>query len=126
MSVKDRFRKIREHLKLTQEDLSTALGSTRAVIGDIERGKSFPNPSILTSLHFKYNVDLNWLICGSGKMKHSQVLPVEVDGPSEYYPDKDKYIQVLETNMELHKEIKLLKEALEKYRPDIANAGDKK
>ena len=126
MSVNERFKKIREHLKLTQDEMSNALGSTRAVIGDIERGKSFPNPSILTSLHFKYNVDLNWLICGSGKMKHSQVLAVEVDGPAEYYPDKNKYIQALETNMELHKEIKSLKETLEMYRSNIADTGAKK
>ena len=125
MSVNERFRKIRENLKLTQEEMSNVLGSTRAVIGDIERGKSFPNPSILSSLHFKYNIDLNWLICGSGKMKHIQMFPVDGDS-SEYFPDKDKYIKVLETNMELHKEIKSLKEELEKYRINITDTGDKK
>jgi transcriptional regulator with XRE-family HTH domain len=119
MSVSERFRKVRESLKLTQDEMGDSLGSTRAVIGDIERGKSFPNPKILSALHFKYNIDLNWLICGSGKMKHSQVLSVDEGSAGDTFNDKDKYIQALEANMELNREIKILKETLDWYKANL-------
>jgi transcriptional regulator with XRE-family HTH domain len=126
MSVDKRFKKIRELLKLTQDEMSRALGTTRAIVGDIERGKSFPNPLVLTNLHFKYNIDLNWLICGSGKMKHSEMSAVGEGGILEGVPDREKYIQALENNMELNREIKNLKETLEWYKTNYSNTEKKK
>jgi RNA processing factor Prp31 len=59
-------------------------------------------------------------------MRHYEVSQVADSETNEALPDKDKYIQALETNMELNKEIKMLKETLEWYKTNFTDVAKKK
>jgi transcriptional regulator with XRE-family HTH domain len=64
-----RFKKIRQELGLIQEAFATNLGMKQDNYAKIETGKVNPTLKTLIVLHNKYGINLNWLICGSGKMK---------------------------------------------------------
>lgn len=64
-----RFKKIRQELGLIQETFATGLGMKQDNYAKIETGKVNPTLKTLIVLHNKYGINLNWLICGSGKMK---------------------------------------------------------
>jgi transcriptional regulator with XRE-family HTH domain len=85
MSVNERFKNIRAKLKFTQEDFALKLEEKLSSIGDIESGRKLPNSEILEKLHIKYGIDLNWLICGSGKMKLSESGAAQVNEPQTEY-----------------------------------------
>ena len=66
--MKDRLRKIRKELKLTQTEFGTALGKTMRTVQDYEAGKRNITLSLALELQKKFNVNSDWLITGSGAM----------------------------------------------------------
>ena len=112
MSIGQRFKKVREHYRMTQSAFGESLDATQANITDVERGKVFPNPVILENIHKKYMINLNWLLCGTGKMRLDSYSPTPdyiEDSKEEYGIDyKNKYIHSLE-------EVVRLKDKLEWY-----------
>lgn len=105
MSVNERIKKVREALRITQKDLAEKLNVGLSTVADIERGRIYPNHQIISGLHEYFDIDLNWLLCGSGRMKREQITIVE-DPKQEYGSEiKDKYIKVLEENIVLQKQI---------------------
>ena len=63
-----RLKEVRTDLKKSQEQLALELGVTKQAISNIENSKSMPSIQFLSKLAIDYNVNLNYLICGIGKM----------------------------------------------------------
>lgn len=110
MSVNQRFRNIRNSFHLTQEMFGKRLDVNQANITDIERGKILPNIKVMEKLHFTFGINLNWLLCGSGKMKlepgEIEETATKLQEPTANYLNyKDKYIEALEDNIKLRKEL---------------------
>ena len=69
MSVKERFIRIREHHHYNKTQFAEFLGTNPQGISDIETGRKKINIEIAQILHEKLQVNLNWLISGTGNMK---------------------------------------------------------
>lgn len=63
-----RIRKIREHLKLEQEQMAARLDLHRNSIGQLERGFQLPSTHFLLKLHRQFNVSVEWVLFGRGAM----------------------------------------------------------
>jgi len=81
-----RIKKIRSDLGLIQEVFAKGLEMKQDNYAKIETGKVKPTLKTLIILHNKYGINLNWLICGSGKMKLTESVNTNVvnEPPSDY------------------------------------------
>ena len=68
MNVKERFRKIRKKLGLKQADLGQVLKLSQDAISAIETGRNKPTLEVLTVLYNNYEVNIEWLLTGNGRM----------------------------------------------------------
>jgi len=68
VDVKDRIRKARISLKLSQEALAKETGSQRTTVAGYESGVSLPRPEFLKELSIKYKINPNWILTGQGNM----------------------------------------------------------
>lgn len=66
--MKDRIKKIRKELDLTQQKFSDKLGVKRNTIAMYEMGKTFPSDQTLKSIVREFNVNEEWLRSGKGEM----------------------------------------------------------
>lgn len=66
--IGQRMRKLRKALGYTQEQIVEYFEIGRANYSRIEKGEVHPGAMILSTLHTKFNVSLDWLICNNGKM----------------------------------------------------------
>uniref|UniRef100_UPI00259C9F2F helix-turn-helix transcriptional regulator n=1 Tax=Xylanibacter caecicola TaxID=2736294 RepID=UPI00259C9F2F len=66
--MKDRIKKIRKELDLTQQKFSDKLGVKRNTIAMYEMGKTFPSDQTLKSIVREFNVNEEWLRSGTGEM----------------------------------------------------------
>lgn len=66
--IGDRLRVLRESLGLTQAEMVTHFDCGRANYSRIEKGDVFPNALILYILKTLFNVSVDWLITGEGRM----------------------------------------------------------
>ena len=71
ITIRERFRLIRKSFSLNQETFGSDLGTNQVGITDIERGKKNVSIEILEILHTRFFINLNWLICGTGDIKHN-------------------------------------------------------
>ena len=63
-----RFKKIRTQKKLAQEEFGKLIGLSKSAVSAVENDKSFISIDIQRTLYDKYNINLNWLVCGEGNM----------------------------------------------------------
>lgn len=63
-----RVKAIRKHLGLTQKKFSEKLNITHQAISDIEKGSSKPGYEFFFNITNSYNVDLDFLLNGTGDM----------------------------------------------------------
>lgn len=111
IEIGNRIKKIRDINHYTQEIFAKKLDYTREGISRVESGGIFLPPDIVKNLHLKFNINLNWLLCGIGKMKiegHNvgdDTLVVNEPG-NDYNNFKNKYIQAIEEKSELEKELR--------------------
>lgn len=63
-----RLKKIRTELKMSQDDFARRLGFSRGVVANSELGRAEIRPLYLEQVCKEYNVSLNWLRTGEGKM----------------------------------------------------------
>lgn len=63
----NRFKSIRNELRLSQEAIGVTLGMSKQGISAVENDKTFLPCDILSKLFFDYKVNLNWLVCGVGE-----------------------------------------------------------
>lgn len=68
MPVNDRFKELIKVLSFTPNSLSKELNVTQPTIKKLEKGETLPNAKVLIPLLERYNVNINWLLGGQGKM----------------------------------------------------------
>lgn len=82
--LKERIKKIRKELDLTQQKLADKLGVKRNTIAMYEMGKTTPSDQTLKSISREFNVNEEWLRTGTGEMFKAS--PTEVlDALAEEY-----------------------------------------
>lgn len=79
------LRSIREHLKLTLDDIHKETGISRSYISNFERGLKLPTVKYLKHLHDKHGVSLDFIFCSTGRM-----FRVGLSKPGEYDYGKDQ------------------------------------
>lgn len=67
-SVGERLRELRSRLKKTQAEMGRILGLKRSSFGKYETMENFPSLKLLHSLATRFNVSLDYLICGRGTL----------------------------------------------------------
>ena len=63
-----RFKQIRNELRMSQEAFGESIGLSKAGISAVEKDRTFVSAKILSKLFVDYNINLNWLIVGQGNM----------------------------------------------------------
>lgn len=84
-----RFRKIRMALNLSQEVFGKNIGLSKSGISAVENDKTFVSLEILSTLFINYDINLNYLVTGSGSMFNKQQ---ENFDSSENFADKVRKI----------------------------------
>jgi transcriptional regulator with XRE-family HTH domain len=85
---RERLKKVRGALGMTQDEFSKGLGVSKPTYVRYELGEMWPNAAMLSIMTTKYNVDLNWLLTGEGEMF---IEAIEAD---EKYRELFRYMQV--------------------------------
>lgn len=67
-NVKDRIRKIRRDLDLTQQEFADRLGIKRGTIANYELGRNEPVDSVISLICREFGVSEEWLRNGTGEM----------------------------------------------------------
>ena len=65
---KNRLKKLRKNLQLRQQDMAEDLSVPFTTISKYELGLIRPGTEILSKIGNRYNVNLNWLLNGTGEM----------------------------------------------------------
>jgi transcriptional regulator with XRE-family HTH domain len=68
MHIGKRFKQVRKKLSLTQTKLAEVIGCKQATIADYERERISPSAKVLSIISKNYNININWLLTGSGEM----------------------------------------------------------
>lgn len=66
--LKDRIRKIRKELDLTQQEFANKIGTTANVLTNYETGRRNPSASVINNICKTFNVSEAWLRTGEGDM----------------------------------------------------------
>ncbi len=66
--MKDRIKKIRKDLNLTQQKFADRLGVQRNTIAMYEMGRTFPSDAIMRSICREFYINEEWLRTGEGDM----------------------------------------------------------
>ena len=69
MDINERFKQLRERLKISQNLMAQKIGTDQASLSKIENKKLGLTVDNIQKLHTEFSINLNWLLCGSGKMK---------------------------------------------------------
>lgn len=67
-TVKERIIDIRNFIKLDQKDFAKEIKVSKQVLSNIENGRNKPSFIFLENICNRYEVNLNWLVCGKGGM----------------------------------------------------------
>jgi SOS-response transcriptional repressor LexA len=68
MSFGQRFKELRKFLNLSQIELAEILEVSQSTVSFYEKDEVYPSVASLFIIKNQYNVDLNWLFTGKGKM----------------------------------------------------------
>lgn len=66
--MKERFKLIRNALKLSQDEFGEKLGLTRGAIANVELGRTEAKPLFISLVCSTFNVNETWLRTGEGEM----------------------------------------------------------
>lgn len=66
--MKDRIKKVRKELDLTQQKFADRLGTARNNIAGYETGKRNPSDAVISLICREFNVNEEWLRTGEGEM----------------------------------------------------------
>lgn len=92
--MKERIKKIRKELDLTQQEFADRLGIKRGAIANYEIGRNEPADSVISLICREFNIREEWLRTGEGKMikpKPSDILDQLAD---KYQLSNSDYIIV--------------------------------
>lgn len=68
MEMKDRIKKIRRELDLTQSEFAAQIGATQNTLTGYETGRRNPSASVINNICKTFNVNEEWLRTGEGEM----------------------------------------------------------
>ncbi len=71
-AVASRLKKVRELLGYTPERMVTFFEVQRTTYTRNERGDTFPGYPVLCKLATKFDISLDWLVCGKGPMIYKE------------------------------------------------------
>lgn len=77
-TINERFRSLREHLGLSQEEFAAKVHRTRSEIKNIEYGKTAPKEEIIASVCSAYGVMEEWLRHGLEPMMAAKTQEEEI------------------------------------------------
>lgn len=66
--MRDRIKKLRKALDLTQSDFAARIGSTQNNIANYETGRRSPSAAALNNICKEFNVNEEWIRTGKGEM----------------------------------------------------------
>lgn len=66
--MKERLKKLRKTLDLTQQEFADKIGSARNNIAGYETGRRNPSAAVISLICTKFNVNEEWLRTGNGEM----------------------------------------------------------
>lgn len=66
--MKDRIKKIRKELDLTQQEFADRIGVKRGGIANYEIGRNEPTDSVISLICREFNINEDWLRTGEGEM----------------------------------------------------------
>lgn len=103
MTEAQRLAAIRSALNLSQREMAKEIGTSQAIISQIERGELVTSRNILDRLQEMYNVNLDWYLNKRGSMFGKP----ETDLSSLAGDDKDEIIRLLkDQNYQLIQQLK--------------------
>lgn len=76
MSISKRIKQLRSEKKLSQVQFSKQLEVSQASVSQYENGTRSPDTAFLTKICERYEVNLNWLLTGSGPM-FQELIPMD-------------------------------------------------
>lgn len=68
MTINERVRQLRKFLNLSQEEFGISIGLTKSGVSNIETGIRGVSDRHVKLLINSFNVNYDWLVCGSGHM----------------------------------------------------------
>lgn len=68
INLKDRIKKIRKELHLTQKEFASKIGSSQNVLANYETGRRNPSASVINNICKTFHVNETWLRTGKGEM----------------------------------------------------------
>ncbi|MCM1223810.1 MAG: helix-turn-helix domain-containing protein [Lachnospiraceae bacterium] len=66
--MKDRIRKLRKELDLTQSEFASKIGTSANVLTNYETGRRNPSSSVINNICKTFNINEEWLRDGTGEM----------------------------------------------------------
>lgn len=85
----ERIKKIRQALKLSQEEFGRNLGVSKQYVSNLEANRNFLNNEKLVSLLVDYNVNINYILAGIG---NEFIAPQYEDVKDEILEEVDKLL----------------------------------
>lgn len=76
--MKERIKKIRKELDLTQQAFADKLGIARGNVGAYEVGKNAPSDAVIGLICREFNINEEWLRTGDGEMFVKQTRDEEI------------------------------------------------
>lgn len=100
---------------ISQAELADMFGIDRSTMSKMLNGKLRLQIDLLQKLHYKFFLNLNWLLCGTGKMRYdvndNELDIIEEQNKNNKYNEcLEKYIKVLEELNDLRKKVEFLLE----------------
>ena len=98
--MKDRLKKLRKSLGLTQQEFADRIGIKRNTLANYELGRNVPIDAVLTLIVREYSVSEEWLRTGEGEM-FSASMNDEIDAVVSKYHLNEKAKQCIQKFVEL-------------------------
>ncbi len=67
-AIGKRINQVRAHLRIQQNEMAQKIGITNAHLSEIEKGKSSPSVEVVLKITKAFNISLEFLFLGRGKM----------------------------------------------------------
>jgi transcriptional regulator with XRE-family HTH domain len=95
--IGQRIKALRGELKLSQDEMARLFGIVRTTYNRYERGEAYPGPQVLSMLADRFNVSVDWLVCGKGPMFYRQKAePEKVPELEEVMDDVKEMLALME------------------------------
>lgn len=122
-TINERFRKVRDHLNLSQTDFATMANRTRSEISNIEYNKTSPKEEVIKAVCAAHGINRKYLELGEEPM-----LFPELDDDTEFINDllaetDNALVDIIRSIMEVYRELD--PDGKEKARSFAANLKNK-